>query len=79
MHSCSYSLYSARCRGITWLTKGKDMTEYAVEIQADDSGKWISNNLVFTSVDKATTYALDLRMRLTIVREWRIVEAKRSE
>ena len=59
--------------------KGKDMTEYAVEIQADDSGKWISNNLVFTSVDKATTYALDLRMRLTIVREWRIVEAKRSE
>jgi hypothetical protein len=55
------------------------MTEYAVEIQADDSGKWISNNLVFPSVDKATTYALDLRMRLTIVRDWRIVKAKRSE
>ena len=52
------------------------MKQYRVEVQVDDNGNWIGNNRQFTTIEKATTYALDLRMRWSDVKQWRIVDAK---
>ena len=47
---------------------------YAVEVIADNSGKWAGNALLFTSRDGAEKYADDLASRWFAVREWRVVE-----
>ena len=52
------------------------MKQYRVEVQVDDSGKWLGNNRQFTSIEKAKTYALDLKMRWSDVIRWQIVDAK---
>jgi len=39
------------------------MKQYRVEVQVDDNGNWIGNNRQFPTIEKATTYALDLRMQ----------------
>ena len=55
------------------------MPKFKVEVQADTTGTWAGNGKQFDTVEKATTYALDLQMRWTSVREWRIVEAEKAE
>ncbi len=55
------------------------MKQYSVEVQADSTGTWAGNGKQFDTEEKDTTYALDLYMRWTSVRKWRIVEAERSE
>ena len=47
---------------------------YKVEVVADNSGKWCSNNILFASKVAAERYAVDLHDRWTAVREWRVVE-----
>ena len=47
--------------------KGK----YKVEVIADNTGNWVSNNLTFDSIGDAEVYAEDLYFRWTAVREWR--------
>lgn len=46
---------------------------FAVEVIADDSGKFCGNGLRFASLDKAKAYAKDLYSRWTAVREWRVI------
>lgn len=47
---------------------------FAVEMQADASGKWAGNNVRFATYDEARRYARDLRARWTLVTETRVVE-----
>ena len=47
---------------------------YKVEVVADNSGKFLSNNMLFASKNAAWQYAVDLADRWTAVREWRVVE-----
>lgn len=49
--------------------------KYAVQVIADNSGKWVGNQLRFDSIEAAEEYARDLSMRWTLVREWRVVDA----
>ena len=44
------------------------------EVIADNSGKWVSNQLVFATQEEAKTYVQDLACRWTLVRETRTVE-----
>ena len=53
------------------------MTKYIVEVQADNTGTWAGNGRQFDTVEKASTYAIDLSMRWTSVREWRVVPLDR--
>ena len=53
------------------------MTKYIVEVQLDNTGIWVGNGRQFDTVEKASTYALDLSMRWTSVREWRVVPLDR--
>jgi len=46
------------------------------EVIADRSGKWESNALRFASRNEAESYAYDLFMRWTAVKEWRVVESE---
>ena len=48
---------------------------YKAEVIADSSGKWCGNGLQFETETEAETYAQDLSMRWTAVRDWRVVEA----
>ena len=45
-----------------------------VEVIADNSGKYVGNALRFDTVEEAKAYGLDLFMRWTLVRSWRVVE-----
>ena len=47
---------------------------FKVEVIADNSGKWCGNALTFEIPDAARSYAVNLAMRWTLVREWRVVE-----
>lgn len=47
---------------------------YAVEVIADDSGKWAGNALRFESLAEAEIYARGLWARWTAVREWHVVD-----
>ena len=48
---------------------------YAVEVVADNSGKFVGNALRFPSRAMAEAYAADLFARWTAVREWRVIES----
>jgi hypothetical protein len=47
---------------------------YKPEVIADGSGKFCGNALVFATKEEAETYVIDLAMRWTAVRDWRVVE-----
>jgi hypothetical protein len=49
---------------------------FRVEVIADNSGKWAGNGLTFETEKEANAYGLDLAMRWTAVREFRVVEDK---
>ena len=48
---------------------------FKVEVQADRTGTWCGNGLSFPTLEEARAYALDLFMRWTAVREWRVVDS----
>jgi hypothetical protein len=45
---------------------------WLVEVIADSSGKWCGNALRFATKAEAEIYAIDLMMRWTAVRQWRV-------
>jgi hypothetical protein len=47
---------------------------YRPEVIADNSGKWVSNQLVFATQDEAASYVNNLMLRWTLVLETRVVE-----
>jgi hypothetical protein len=47
---------------------------FKVEVIADNSGRWVGNGLTFPTQSEAQSYANDLAMRWTLVRDWRVVE-----
>ncbi len=47
---------------------------YAVQVKADQSNTWSSNGRIFETVEEARVHAVDLFMRWTAVRTWRVVE-----
>ena len=47
---------------------------FIVEVQADSTGKWVSNYLRFPTKSEAEAYAVDLAGRWTAVRDWRVGE-----
>jgi hypothetical protein len=49
---------------------------YIVEVLADSSGKWCGNGMRFETRKEAEDYAVDLMMRWTAVRDWRVVEVE---
>lgn len=49
---------------------------YKAEVIADSSGEWVGNALRFKTKEEAEKYAMDLSMRWTAVRDWRVVESK---
>lgn len=49
---------------------------FKVEVIADDSGKWVGNQLKFPTKEKAEEYARDLFSRWMAVKEWRVVGPK---
>ena len=49
---------------------------FKVEVIADNSGQWVGNGLTFPTQSEAQSYANDLAMRWTLVRDWRVVEVK---
>lgn len=51
---------------------------FKVQVIADNSGTWCGNALLFETREKAETYARDLMMRWTLVREWRVVPAEKE-
>ncbi len=54
------------------------MSEFKVEVIADNSGRWCGNQLVFATREEGEAYARDLANRWTLVREWRVVETEAS-
>ena len=48
---------------------------FKVEVIADRSETWCGNGLSFPTLEEARAYALDLFMRWTAVREWRVVDS----
>ena len=46
---------------------------YAPEVIADNSGKWVGNQLRFATMEEAEGYAADLAGRWTLVQETRVV------
>lgn len=56
------------------MTTRKTDGPLAVEVIADNSGKYVGNALRFDTVDEAKAYGLDLFMRWTLVRSWRVIE-----
>lgn len=55
------------------------MKRFKVEVIADGSGKWCSNQRTFETEADATIYGRDLFHRWTAVREWRVVEVDIEE
>lgn len=49
---------------------------YKAEVIADSSGEWVGNALRFATKEEAEKYAMDLSMRWTAVRDWRVVPSK---
>jgi hypothetical protein len=47
---------------------------WKVEVIADNSGKWVSNRLLFATKKEAECYAVDLHSRWMAVREKRVTE-----
>lgn len=47
---------------------------YRVEVQADRSGTWASNQLEFATIAEATAYGEDLAARWSSVQDWRVAE-----
>jgi outer membrane receptor protein involved in Fe transport len=45
-----------------------------VEVLADSSGVWTGNGLRFDNLDEAKAYGLDLSLRWTLVRDWRVID-----
>jgi hypothetical protein len=54
---------------------GALMSEYRVEVIADNSGEWCGNALRFDTADEARAYALDLSSRWMLVRASSVVDA----
>jgi hypothetical protein len=52
---------------------------FKVEVIADSSGQWVGNGLRFATHDKAKVYGLDLALRWTAVRDFRIVKCSEPE
>ena len=52
------------------------MSQFKVEVIADNSGQWCSNELVFATREEGEVYARGLARRWTLVREWRVVETE---
>ena len=50
------------------------MKKYKVEVIADNSGKWCSNQLTFETREKAEEYGANLYATWSLVREWRVVD-----
>lgn len=50
------------------------MSQFKVEVIADNSGCWCSNERVFATREEGETYGRDLARRWTLVRQWRVVE-----
>lgn len=48
---------------------------FKVEVIADSSGEWCSNQLRFSTREEAEVYAMDLTIRWAMVRVWRVVES----
>lgn len=46
--------------------------KFIVEVIADASGQWASNNKTYDTHEEATDAATDLASRWTLVREWRV-------
>ena len=46
---------------------------FAVEVIADDSGKWCGNGLRFATPDEAKDHAKDLYSRWMAVKQYRVV------
>jgi hypothetical protein len=44
------------------------------EVQADDTGSWVSNQLRFASINEAKKYSEDLAWRWTSVRKTRVTQ-----
>jgi hypothetical protein len=53
----------------------KKVVQLKVEVIADSSGEWVSNQLRFATKELAEAYGSDLSCRWTAVREYRVVEA----
>jgi hypothetical protein len=51
------------------------MGSYKVEVIADNSGKWASNGMRYSSEAAAKDAGQSLSWRWTAVREWRVVES----
>jgi hypothetical protein len=49
---------------------------FKAEVIADSSGKWCSNGLRFATREEAEAYGLDLSLRWTAVRDYRVVESE---
>lgn len=48
---------------------------FKVEVIADNSGQWCTNQRIFPTHDEAAAYARNLALRWVLVREWRVVPA----
>lgn len=49
---------------------------YAVEVIADNSGKWCGNACRYPTKEEAEKAAMDLAWRWLLVRDWRVVESE---
>lgn len=49
---------------------------WKVEVIADNSGMWVSNQLRFDSREAADAYGRDLEWRWTLVRKFRVVKSE---
>jgi hypothetical protein len=58
----------------TKTANGTSLRSWKAEVIADNSGKWTSNQLLFTTKEEAEAYAIDLKARWILVRETRVVE-----
>lgn len=52
---------------------------FKVEVIADDSGKWCSNQVTFATEAEAAIYGGKLARNWTLVREWRVVEIEEAD
>ena len=47
--------------------------QYKVQVIADNSGEWAGNAKVYDTYKAAENAAIDLAIRWTLVREWRVI------
>jgi hypothetical protein len=55
--------------------RARTAASFKAEVLADASGEFVSNGLRFATREAAESYAQDLAMRWTAVRDWRVVES----